>query len=85
MLHITFIEKIPEEGENAKAVAGMSHIYGTQEFREHDCFNTFEFAIVSGVGVMRPIGKSMLDVGLRFVVGVTPLSDADDSPKTWQL
>jgi hypothetical protein len=39
---------------------------------------------VSGVGVTRPIGKTMLDVGLRFVVGVTSLNDADDSPKTWQ-
>jgi hypothetical protein len=68
----------------SKTKFSVTDIYGTQEFREHDCFNTFEFAIVSGVGVMRPIGKSMLDVGLRFVVGVTPLSDADDSPKTWQ-
>lgn len=68
----------------SKTKFSVTDIYGTEEFREHDCFNTFEFAIVSGVGVTRPIGKTMLDVGLHFVVGVTPLSDGDDSPKTWQ-
>lgn len=68
----------------SKTKFSVTDIYGTEHFREHDCFDTFEFAIVSGVGVTRPIGKTMLDVGLRFVVGVTSLNDADDSPKTWQ-
>ena len=68
----------------SKTKFSMTDIYGTEEFREHDCFDTFEFATVLGFGVMRPIKKTMLDIGLRFVYGVTALSDADDSPKTWQ-
>ena len=62
----------------------VTDIYGTEEFREHDCFNVFEFDAVAGVGMMRYIGKSMLDFNLRFVLGVTPLSDANDAPRTWQ-
>jgi hypothetical protein len=68
----------------SKTKFSVTDVYGTEDFREHDCFNAFELAIVSGVGVTRPFGKTMLDVGLRFVVGVTPLSDGDDSPRTWQ-
>jgi hypothetical protein len=33
---------------------------------------------------MRNIGKSIVDFNLRFVLGVTPLNDSDDAPKTWQ-
>ena len=68
----------------SKTKFSVTDIYGTEDFREHDCFDTFEFATVYGIGGMRPIGKTMLDIGLRFVYGITALSDADDSPKTWQ-
>jgi hypothetical protein len=68
----------------SKTKFSVTDIYGTEEFREHDCFDVFEFATVYGIGGMRPIGKTMLDIGLRFVYGITALSDADDSPKTWQ-
>ena len=68
----------------SKTKFSVTDIYGTEEFRDHNCFNTFEFATVYGIGGMRPIGKTMLDIGLRFVYGITDLSDADDSPKTWQ-
>ena len=68
----------------SKTKFSVTDMYGTEEFREHDCFNTFEFAALGGIGVMRPIGKTVLDIGLRFVLGVTPLSSGDDAPKTWQ-
>ena len=62
----------------------VTDIYGTQEFREHNCFKTFEFDVLGGIGLMRHIGKTILDFNMRFVLGVTPLSDGSDSPKTWQ-
>lgn len=62
----------------------VTDMYGVEEFREHDCFDVFEFDAVAGVGMMRHIGKSILDLNLRFVLGVTPLNDADDAPRTWQ-
>ena len=68
----------------SKTKFSVTDIYGTEEYREHGLFNTFEFDVLAGVGVMRYIGKSILDFNLRFVLGVTPLSDAKDSPKTWQ-
>ena len=68
----------------SKIKFSVTDMYGTGEYREHACFNTFEFAALGGIGVMRPIGKTVLDIGLRFVFGITPLSDMDDSPKTWQ-
>ena len=58
--------------------------FGTQEIREDNAFKLFEFDVFGGVGVMRPIGKSILDFNLRFVLGVTPLNDSKDAPKTWQ-
>ena len=58
--------------------------YGTQTFREDGGLNVFEFDAAFGVGTMRPLPRGMLDFNLRFVLGITPLSDADDSPKTWQ-
>ena len=68
----------------SKIKFSVTDMYGTGEYREHACFNTFEFAALGGIGVMRPIGKTVLDIGLRFVFGITPLSDMDDAPKTWQ-
>ena len=58
--------------------------YTTQTFREDGGLNVFEFDAAFGVGTMRPLPRGMLDFNLRFVLGITPLSDADDSPKTWQ-
>ena len=58
--------------------------YGTQTFREDGGLNVFEFDAAFGVGTMRPLPRGMLDFNLRFVLGITPLSDSDDSPKTWQ-
>jgi hypothetical protein len=58
--------------------------YGSETFKENGGLNVFEFDVAFGLGTMRPVGKSMLDFNLRFVLGITPLSDSDDSPKTWQ-
>ena len=58
--------------------------YGTQTYREDGGLKVFEFDAAFGIGTMRPLPRGMLDFNLRFVLGITPLSDADDSPKTWQ-
>lgn len=57
---------------------------GSETYEDSDGMNLFEFDVAFGIGTMRPIGRSMLDFNLRFVLGITPLSDAADSPKTWQ-
>ena len=68
----------------AKNKSEIEDIYGSQTFRKTGGLKTFEFDLIFGVGTMRPVGKGMLDFNLRFVLGLTPLSDGDDSPKTWQ-
>lgn len=62
----------------------VEDIYGSQTYRESGGLSVFEFGLVFGAGTMRHVGKGILDFNLRFVLGITPLSDADDSPKTWQ-
>lgn len=58
--------------------------YGTETFKENGGLNVFECGASFGIGTMRYVGKSILDFNFRFFLGLTPLSDADDSPKTWQ-
>lgn len=58
--------------------------FGAQEYKNDDACDTFEFDAAFGIGTTQKIGSKALDVGLRFVLGITPLSDADDAPKTWQ-
>ena len=58
--------------------------YGTQTYREDGGLKVFEFDAAFGIGTMRPLPRGMLDFNLRFVLGITPLSDAADAPKTWQ-
>lgn len=57
---------------------------GSETYRDTDGMNLFEFDLAFGIGTMRPMPRGNLDLNLRFVLGLTPLSDADDSPKTWQ-
>lgn len=59
-------------------------IYGEESF-EDDNFKSFEFDAAVGLGITRYLGKSMLDLGTRFVLGLTRISDGDDAPKTWQI
>ena len=54
------------------------------KYREEDVCNFAEFDLAFGLGAMRRIGSKYIEAGLRFVLGITPLNDADDAPKTWQ-
>ena len=53
-------------------------------YRQEDVCDLTEFDLAFGIGVTRPIGSKTLEAGLRFVLGMTRLNDADDAPKTWQ-
>lgn len=62
----------------------ITDVYGSEKFEEDGGLSAVEFDLVTGIGVSRNIGKSSLDFDLRFVFGMTRISDANDSPKTWQ-
>lgn len=62
----------------------ITDVYGSEKFEEDGGLNAVEFDLATGIGVLRNIGKSILDFDLRFVFGMTQISDANDSPKTWQ-
>jgi len=62
----------------------ITDIYGSETYEESGKLSAFEFDIAAGIGVARNLGKSILDFDLRFVFGLTRLSDSKDSPKTWQ-
>lgn len=64
--------------------AEITDIYGTETYEKSGDLSAVEFDIVTGVGFTRSIGKSILDFDFRFVIGLTRVSDAKDSPKTWQ-
>ena len=68
----------------AKNKVTIKDYYGSKTFEEKGGLKAFEFDIATGLGVMRHIGKSILDVDLRFIFGMTRISDANDAPKTWQ-
>ena len=67
---------------NNKSV--ITDIYGSETFENKGGLNAFEFDIATGIGISRNLGKSILDFDLRFVIGLTRISDSKDSPKTWQ-
>ena len=58
--------------------------HGTETYEESGSLSAFEFDMATGLGLARKIGKSMFDVNLRFVIGLTRLSDSENAPKTWQ-
>lgn len=62
----------------------ITDVYGSETFRESGGLNVFEFGLLFGTGTMRRIGKGFIDFNLRFLLGITSLSDTPDSPKTWQ-
>ncbi|WP_074209719.1 outer membrane beta-barrel protein [Fibrobacter sp. UWB11] len=64
--------------------AKITDVYGTETYKDNGGLSAFEFDIATGIGISRSIGKSMLDFDLRFIFGITRLSDSKDSPKTWQ-
>ena len=68
----------------SKSESKITDIYGTEKFEDKGGLKAFEFDIAAGIGISRSIGKSMLDFDLRFVFGMTRISDSNDAPKTWQ-
>ncbi len=68
----------------SKSKSKVTDIHGIETFEDDGGVSVFEFDIVTGIGVTRNIGKSILDFDLRFVLGLTRISDGADSPKTWQ-
>ena len=68
----------------AKNKVTIKDYHGSKTYEEKGGLKAFEFDIATGLGVMRHIGKSILDIDLRFVIGMTRISDSKDSPKTWQ-
>jgi hypothetical protein len=68
----------------SKSEAKIADVYGTETYKDNGGLNVFEFDIATGIGISRSIGKSILDFDLRFIFGITRLSDSKDSPKTWQ-
>ncbi|MBR2090738.1 MAG: PorT family protein, partial [Fibrobacter sp.] len=62
----------------------ITDIYGSETYESDGELNAFEFDIATGIGISRNLEKSILDIDLRFVIGLTRISDSKDSPKTWQ-
>jgi len=62
----------------------ISDIYGPKTYDSTGDVNLFEFGLVFGLGTIRYIRGSAFDFNLRFALGITPLTDANDAPKTWQ-
>ena len=62
----------------------ITDIYGSETYESDGELNAFEFDIATGIGISRNLEKSILDIDLRFVIGLTRISNSKDSPKTWQ-
>jgi len=62
----------------------MDDDFGHLEFREHEVSDVFELDGALGVGTTRYFGRKAVDMGLRLVMGITPLNGADDAPRTLQ-
>lgn len=84
--NILYVEAGPLASINfyARNKSTVTDMYGTQVYREKNGLNVVELDAAFGVGTTKQIRKSMLDFNMRFVLGITPISDADDAPKTWQ-
>ena len=64
--------------------AKITNERGTEKYKTNSGLNAFEFDIATGLGIVRNLSKSILDFNLRFILGLTRISDSKDSPKTWQ-
>lgn len=69
----------------AKSKVSIEDFYGEESYEEKNGLELFELDVAAGIGITRYIGSTMLDLGLRFVLGMTRLNDEDDAPKTMQL
>ena len=84
---IAYLEAGPMASLNvySKTKLDIKDIYGKESYDDTNDFNTFEFAVVTGIGIIRNINKSVLDINLRLVLGLTEINESSDSPKTWQV
>ena len=62
----------------------ITDVHGTETYEDNGSLSALEFDFATGFGITRNIGKSIFDINLRFVLGLTRLSDSENSPKTWQ-
>lgn len=83
---VVYLEAGPMASFNvySKNESTVTDIYGSESYSESGGLEIFEFDLVFGLGSLRHVGLGMLDINVRFVLGMTPLNKADDAPKTWQ-
>ena len=62
----------------------VTDIYGSETFDQNGGLKAAEVDAVVGIGTTRNIGRNVFDFDLRFVIGLTRISDGEDSPKTFQ-
>lgn len=81
-----YVELGPQVSFNLSSTSKskVTDVYGSENYETKNDFKSFEFDALVGIGVMRYIGQSVLDFNLRFVLGLTPVAEASDAPKTWQ-
>ena len=68
----------------SKSESKISDLYESETFEDKGGLSAFEFDIVMGLGVTKNISRSIIDIDLRFILGITRLSEGKHSPRTWQ-
>lgn len=83
---IIYFEAGPMISFNAysKNKVTVTDIYGSETFDQNGGLKAAEVDAVVGIGTTRNIGRNVFDFDLRFVIGLTRISDGEDSPKTFQ-
>lgn len=83
---ILYFEAGPMVSFNAysKSEVTVTDIYGSETFTKNGGLRAAELDAVVGIGTTRNIGRNVFDFDLRFVIGLTRISEGEDSPKTWQ-
>jgi hypothetical protein len=83
---IIYFEAGPMISFNAysKNKVTVTDIYGSETFDQNGGLKAVEVDAVVGIGTTRNIGRNVFDFDLRFVIGLTRISDGEDSPKTFQ-
>lgn len=69
----------------SESETSITDYYGERKFRETNGINFFELDLAFGMGLSKSIGMSVLDLGLRFVLGLTDVDRSEDAAKTWQF
>ena len=83
---ILYFEAGPMVSFNAysKSEVTVTDIYGSETFTKNGGLRAAELDAVVGIGTTRNIGRNVFDFDLRFVIGLTRISEGEDSPKTFQ-